>query len=439
MFNKQQLIVILSSLMFLGGFSGCSSDADPTTTAEYNELVDKYNTLADKHSAQVKKYNAQTLRNVQNDTVIEEASLKLSELDRRVNDFNAKIREAYDFKEAEMCSSSLAMINRHLRPGLEKITSSANALSQGVLERALKRISDDLSSYKDSAKSQNRQDMLRAKETLSPGLRGIKSFSRQSLNRLIDDYNADCARTSKKTKPKKSAVVTKPKLKNRVVTVDDSGKRSVITHDELKKRYAGSYDSSAYNNFADLADLSGGFIGFSPTPKLFSDTVDVVLEAILNSAGDKTDVALVIDTTGSMGDDMDNVKKNMARLITQLQPKVSSIGLKLSVVLYRDKGERAYEVKVAQKFTSDLNKINSAVQAIRTGGGGDHPEAVLDALEVTLEKLSWRPRAQRSVVLIGDAPGHKRTWRTRIGTKAMVEKYKEAGLGMIIYPILVSN
>jgi hypothetical protein len=62
----------------------------------------------------------------------------------------------------------------------------------------------------------------------------------------------------------------------------------------------------------------------------------------------------------------------------------------------------------------------------------------VDALEAALNQLNWRATASRSVVLIGDAPGHPKSY-SRVSTSQMVDNYKDAGLGIIVYPILVSR
>jgi len=165
--------------------------------------------------------------------------------------------------------------------------------------------------------------------------------------------------------------------------------------------------------------------------------VDVVLESILERAGDQTDVAIILDTTSSMHDDIANVKSNMGRLLSELESRASEIGLRLSVILYRDSGE-AYITREAIDFTADISSVDAIIQSVDVAGGGDIPEAVNDALLTALDELSWRPGANRSVVLIGDAPGHENS-RGGVSTEGVISRYRDAGLGIIVYPILVSN
>ena len=115
----------------------------------------------------------------------------------------------------------------------------------------------------------------------------------------------------------------------------------------------------------------------------------------------------------------------MSRLLAKLKEKAPAIGLRLSLVLYKDQGD-TYVSQLVKDFSTDLGSIDSAIQA------------VLDALETAIDRLTWRWSGKRSVVLIGDAPGHPTSARGTT-TAAIVDAYKRAGLGIIVYPILVNK
>ena len=72
---------------------------------------------------------------------------------------------------------------------------------------------------------------------------------------------------------------------------------------------------------------------------------------------------------------------------------------------YRDVGQ-AYVTKPFD-FTSDLGAVQRTLNGLRTGGGGDQPEAVQEALEDAVHRLAWsQDHAVRILFLIGDAPPH---------------------------------
>ena len=54
-----------------------------------------------------------------------------------------------------------------------------------------------------------------------------------------------------------------------------------------------------------------------------------------------------------------------------------------------------------ERFRSNLNSV-----VIHGNEGGDVPEAVYEALYASLEYYSWRPDAEKCIVLIGDAEPH---------------------------------
>ena len=55
-------------------------------------------------------------------------------------------------------------------------------------------------------------------------------------------------------------------------------------------------------------------------------------------------------------------------------------------------------------LTSDLDAVFAELSAYRAAGGGDTPEDVDAALDVTLHKMQWRDDAKKLVFLVGDAP-----------------------------------
>ena len=115
------------------------------------------------------------------------------------------------------------------------------------------------------------------------------------------------------------------------------------------------------------------------------------------------DVVFAIDTTGSMGDEIQRVKETLAAVTRKLVGLDQEFDLRYGAVLFRDLGDEY--VTSAHPFTSDLAAFGAALQQVRAAGGGDGPESVNQALaEVT--RLDWRDGAAKVVFLIGDAPPH---------------------------------
>ena len=108
-----------------------------------------------------------------------------------------------------------------------------------------------------------------------------------------------------------------------------------------------------------------------------------VLDKVVPSP--RSDVAFTIDTTGSMGNDIDAVKVAADNIVNQLA--VSGKDVRLGLVLYKDLGD-PYVTTTALPFTSDTDKAIDAIDAITVGGGGDDPEAMFCAVKYTIDDVT---------------------------------------------------
>lgn len=119
----------------------------------------------------------------------------------------------------------------------------------------------------------------------------------------------------------------------------------------------------------------------------------------------KLDLAFVIDTTGSMEDDIYQVKCDMIDYLADLSE--SGMNFRIAIVDYRDFPERAastdYPYKVQLDFTDDYDAITYSIESLSTGNGGDEEETICSALIDGLSELSWRNEAGKAAILMGDA------------------------------------
>lgn len=60
-------------------------------------------------------------------------------------------------------------------------------------------------------------------------------------------------------------------------------------------------------------------------------------------------------------------------------------------------------------FSNDPNTICNFVRNVAATGGGDTPECYELVMREVQENLSWSPKSQKSVVMIGDAPPHDKS------------------------------
>ena len=133
-------------------------------------------------------------------------------------------------------------------------------------------------------------------------------------------------------------------------------------------------------------------------------TVTLVLGQTARSDVGALDLAFVIDTTGSMGDELSYVQSELATIVGGIAAQFPSLVQRFALIAYRDTGDQ-YVVR-SFDFTTDLAAFRRNVSAQSADGGGDEPEAVDQALAAA-GKLSWQAGATARVAFwIADAPHH---------------------------------
>lgn len=142
----------------------------------------------------------------------------------------------------------------------------------------------------------------------------------------------------------------------------------------------------------------------------------------------KTQVMFILDTTGSMGDEITFLQKDFSSIAEE----TAKDGITYSVNFYRDEGDD-YVTK-CNPFTNDIKTIQQRLNDEYADGGGDAPEAVDKILEDTMLKADWDEEANKIAFLIFDAPPHEDTEQTIIDT------IKHASAHDIhIVPVVASN
>ncbi len=117
----------------------------------------------------------------------------------------------------------------------------------------------------------------------------------------------------------------------------------------------------------------------------------------------KLDLALVVDVTGSMSDELRYLQAELRSIIDQLEARHKDIDIRVAFSFYRDEGDDF--VTQTFDFDSDVGRAQTRLAAQYAGGGGDYEEAMQDAL-VRAAQLEWRGDAVKSLLLVGDAPPH---------------------------------
>ena len=117
----------------------------------------------------------------------------------------------------------------------------------------------------------------------------------------------------------------------------------------------------------------------------------------------RMDVVFVIDTTGSMGDEIAVVKDSIVDMIAEIEGGDPKPDVRFGLLLYRDRGDE-YITKLFE-LTTDTDSIIMAIRDIEATGGGDTPESVNEALHVAISDMNWDKdiNTLKTIFLIGDA------------------------------------
>jgi len=127
------------------------------------------------------------------------------------------------------------------------------------------------------------------------------------------------------------------------------------------------------------------------------------------------DVALVVDSTGSMQNVIDEIKRRMDDLAASMQRLVPTA--RVGAVAYRDRDDDKVATAPRQSedfrvkwtdLTFNVKKVQTFLDGIVAEGGGDWPEAVKDGLECAMRQLKWRQDAKKVIILVGSSPPHEK-------------------------------
>jgi hypothetical protein len=150
------------------------------------------------------------------------------------------------------------------------------------------------------------------------------------------------------------------------------------------------------------------------------------------------DAALVLDTTGSMGDEISYLTAEFSSISGSIAAAYPGADQRWALVVYRDRPDSDpgddYVVK-HYDFTGDMHAFAATVAAQSANGGGDYPESP-DLGLAELQKLSWRTDDSVAKVAfwVADAPDHV---DEADALKQAIVDTKD--LGVHVYPVAASG
>lgn len=260
------------------------------------------------------------------------------------------------------------------------------------------------------------------------------NFSLMSLERIRVLVYDTSVTPSEEVKPS-------PVIGAQVAALDAQGQK-------IASGYTGA-DGLCYlfvSDYTQVASLEATLAGTEWTETyafeapLDADThsVDVAIDADVEPTPTKDWIELmfVIDATGSMGDEMRFIAKEISGVIERVV-KHTNARINLALLFYRDDGDDVkfrysdfVEVTEAAGLTQQLNILNEE----RATGGGDYPEALDEALDIAIGK-QWAG-GTKLIFHVYDAPLHSKQAKVDTYNNALIEAGKK---GIKICPILASG
>lgn len=166
-------------------------------------------------------------------------------------------------------------------------------------------------------------------------------------------------------------------------------------------------DTTRYPNitlYINVRDASGNPVG-GLSKEQFRITEDGAPVEITEFAGTgdvrTVDIVFVFDTTGSMGDEIEGVKRTCSAFAQKLKDKKRDY--RLGLIAFGDEIRGVY--KSSGDLTDNAEEFKGWISSLRATGGGGGPENDFAALKHA-SQMKFRAGTQKIFILITDAPPH---------------------------------
>jgi len=116
------------------------------------------------------------------------------------------------------------------------------------------------------------------------------------------------------------------------------------------------------------------------------------------------DVVFVMDTTGSMGEEISRLTSTIEIIYANLNELKPRPLVRFGLVLYKDRGDE-YITQVVP-LTEDLDAFQVKLEEVSADGGGDGPEDLESALDDAVNAIDWNEGGLRMAFVVTDAEPH---------------------------------
>ncbi len=226
-------------------------------------------------------------------------------------------------------------------------------------------------------------------------------------------------------KPEPPKVVTTPTTTPSTGTATGGVKPEAPRPPRIGSLPPGNFDPTTATVFREIASATGGGVFATAT----AGGLPSAMARLLASYKDvpDLDMALVIDATGSMGDDIAALRSTTSSMLAQAFNRPGKT--RVAVVYYKDAGgDCPWVTRIESPFTEEKGGVAGAFARANIGCGGDEPEHVYAGIYKAAAGLAWRPEATKLMVVIGDAPPHE-TYADYNRSNAL-GKAKSLGIGI---------
>jgi hypothetical protein len=164
-------------------------------------------------------------------------------------------------------------------------------------------------------------------------------------------------------------------------------------------------------------------------------TQSITLDTRSSSDPTRLDILFLIDATGSMADEISQLKQNMIAVSEKIQDLGSQPDVRFGMTIYRDR-EDLFVTRTFD-FTPDVEAFTEALEDVSADGGGDYPESLNEGLHDAIHLPEWRLEDTVSLIfLVADAPPQLRYEQDY---DYAVEALEAAQRGIKILPIASSG
>lgn len=162
-------------------------------------------------------------------------------------------------------------------------------------------------------------------------------------------------------------------------------------------------DDNITPDIIEVEQQDGSFKSFKIS-EFANNNNELELTSDLSDKDIKMDLMYVVDTTGSMGDELDYLKAEIKNVIERVESE-AGVSIRTSANFYRDEGDE-YVVKYFD-FRDNASEVADLVGEQNAEGGGDYEEAVHTALNNAINEHDWSDESSvKLMFLVLDAPPH---------------------------------